>query len=142
MSIKTRLCGAAVLAAVALTGLVSPASAAMRDYFGTWYAAGPTDDITRIDVRRNGDEVVLHVWGRCQPANCDWGDTPARVFAPNVGDPLWPAANAITAEYDNGREHTLLILRSVGGQLRYQAFTSFHDGSGRTNDDRVGEMMR
>jgi len=36
-----------------------------------------TGGITRVHIRRDGTRVMVHMWGRCYPTECDWGETEA-----------------------------------------------------------------
>jgi len=141
MSLGLRFCGAIAGAAI-LAAAASPAVAAVGDFFGSWYASAPdTRGIARIDVRRLGDQVLVRVWGRCHPTDCDWGQAPGQPYAPAVSEPLWPTADVIIADFDNGAEHTTVVLRAAGGALNYQAFTHFSDGSNRSDYHQYGRLI-
>lgn len=32
---------------------------------------------TRIRIHLDGEKLVVHMWGRCHPSECDWGDAVA-----------------------------------------------------------------
>jgi hypothetical protein len=36
-----------------------------------------TPGVTRIEIRLDDSGVVVHMWGRCHPKECDWGETTA-----------------------------------------------------------------
>ena len=130
-------CAAAVIAAAA------PAAAAVGDFFGSWYASAPdTRGIARIDVRRLDDQILVHVWGRCHPVDCDWGQAPGQPYAPAVDAPMWPTADVVIADFDNGAEHTTVLLRTAGGALNYQTFTHFTDHSNRSDYRQYGRLVR
>ncbi len=143
MSRSLRFYGALAGVAAILAGAAAPAAAAVGDFFGSWYAAAPDPrGITRIDVRRLGDQVMVHVWGRCHPTDCDWGQAPGQPYAPRVDAPLWPTADVITADFDDGAEHTTVLLRTAGGAVNYQAFTHFSDSSHRSDYRQYGRLDR
>jgi len=33
-----------------------------------------TRSVTKIVIRRSGEAMYVHVWGKCHPADCDWGE--------------------------------------------------------------------
>jgi hypothetical protein len=42
---------------------------------GVWTNVNPlTDGITRIEIRSEGESLLIHVWGKCHPQDCDWGE--------------------------------------------------------------------
>jgi TonB family protein len=48
---------------------------------GTWKSAAIADPvIALLKVEARGSEATVHVWARCQPTNCDWGEATARVY--------------------------------------------------------------
>lgn len=114
MSRQFRASGAAACAVASLAAFAPRAAAGGAAFFGSWSA--PDRDgrgITRIDVRRSGERVLVRVWGGCDPAlqACAGGAPPA-------------------PELNLGGEHTLLLLRASDDRLSYQSFTSFADGGG------------
>ncbi len=38
-----------------------------------------TPDITKIDIARAGNDILVHMWGKCTPDDCDWGITKTAV---------------------------------------------------------------
>jgi hypothetical protein len=73
---------AIVICGLALAGLlvwlfVRHKSEASR-FVGDWTNKDfETRNITRINVRMDGDQIKVHAWGRCHPIECDWGETNA-----------------------------------------------------------------
>lgn len=42
---------------------------------GPWVNRSPeTQNITQLEIRREEDELFVHVWGKCHPEDCDWGE--------------------------------------------------------------------
>jgi hypothetical protein len=54
---------------------------------GTWVPVAPNDFITKVGIRLNCQDQILngepyppgapwyiHLWGKCHPADCDWGE--------------------------------------------------------------------
>jgi hypothetical protein len=45
---------------------------------GLWRNHDPnTGGITRVDLSQSGSAVQIRMWGRCHPADCDWGQPAA-----------------------------------------------------------------
>ena len=44
---------------------------------GTWVNEDPnTNRITRVEIRNDSTQTIfVHVWGKCDPRDCDWGET-------------------------------------------------------------------
>jgi hypothetical protein len=43
--------------------------------FGLWVNRSPeTQNITQLEIRPEEDELFVHVWGKCHPEDCDWGE--------------------------------------------------------------------
>ena len=34
-----------------------------------------TPGVTRVHIRQEGSKLIAHMWGRCHPTECDWGDS-------------------------------------------------------------------
>lgn len=32
-----------------------------------------TNSITKVDIAKVGNDIVVHMWGKCHPDDCDWG---------------------------------------------------------------------
>ena len=80
-----------------------------------------TRSVTRVHIRRDGEKVVVHEWGRCHPRECDWGEAIAVVS----GSALlitWKPRFAIMRQ-------ELTLLRDGG--LQVVTHTHFTDNSGR-----------
>jgi hypothetical protein len=124
-------CGAL---AAALLVLSSPsAHAALQDLLGR-YGSQTTRGIAMVKLRIVGDQVMMGVWGRCSPQNCYWGEQPLQLFGANVGTPIEAGAVAGIAQFTTPATQTMVVVRkSVGGSLLYQAFTNFTDNSGRAS---------
>jgi hypothetical protein len=49
-------------------------------YVGEWCNKDfATGGVTRVHIRQEGAKLIAHVWGRCHPTECDWGDTTATI---------------------------------------------------------------
>jgi hypothetical protein len=132
-------CGA--LCAAALLAFTSTAAhGAVADFVGRW-GSPTTRGIAMVKMRIAGDQMVMHVWGKCSPQLCDWGEQPVQLFAGSVGVPIADGALAAIAQFTARATQTMVVVRkSVGGGLLYQAFTNFTDNSGRTNYLEVDKL--
>ncbi|MGH9432026.1 MAG: hypothetical protein ACRD3T_10830 [Terriglobia bacterium] len=66
-------------------------------FLGTWTNLGEAghNQIHRIRIVADGDHLLVHGWGMCEPVDCDWGEQPAvlnhetaRVTF-KMGSPAW-----------------------------------------------------
>ncbi len=110
-----------------------PASAASADFLGIWtVATADASGIARLVVTPGtGEKLNIHIYGRCEPRECDWGIHPARLYSlgPDVKD-----IASIAADFDTGTAHKRMTLRpSVGHALRIEVQTDFPESSGRMN---------
>ncbi len=119
------------------------ADAAIRDFTGTWRNVdSDTRNLTRLEIRRNGGRVFVHVYGACSPTDCDNGEHRAIVFAPSVSSRPQRDASALFVQYNAAPGRYRLVLRTRGNRLSYQLFAQFTDGSNRTNYEVSGSMRK
>lgn len=98
---------------------------------GTWWATDKaTESVVEIELAERAGGFVVHAFGACAPAPCDWGERPAVAYAAAVGS---RAAMAWSAVYDFGFMETILAAYMKGGILVLDTFNTFKDGSGRAN---------
>ncbi len=98
---------------------------------GTWWATDKaTDSVVKLELADRAGSFVVHAFGACTPAPCDWGERPAVPYAATVGS---RDAMAFSAVYDFGFMETLLAAYMKGGILVLDTFNSFKDGSGRAS---------
>jgi len=98
---------------------------------GTWWATDKaTDSVVRLELAERAGSFVVHAFGACTPAPCDWGERPAVPYAAAVSS---RDAMAFSAVYDFGFMETLLAAYMKGGILVLDTFNSFKDGSGRAS---------
>jgi hypothetical protein len=84
-----------------------------------------TGDITRINIHLEGSRIVVHMWGRCHPKECDWGEATATVKG-QVLSLTWNQGFSV-----NTQELELL----ASGSLQLTGHCHFTDGSGRNDYD-------
>ena len=74
---------AAAPATLPTGGAVIPASsqvaASSSPLVGSWTNPTPKQNnaLAKLNVSANGQQLTLHAWGLCQPADCDWGEQTA-----------------------------------------------------------------
>lgn len=84
-----------------------------------------TRDITRVQIRLDGTNVIAHVWGRCHPTECDWGDATATAKGQTLSL-TWNQGFVVRTQ-----ELTLL----ADGSLQIVGHTHFTDNSGRQDSE-------
>ncbi len=98
---------------------------------GTWWATDKaTESVVKLELAERAGSFVVHAFGACAPAPCDWGERPAMAYTAAVGV---RAAMAFSAVFDFGFMETLLAAYMKGGILVLDTFNTFKDGSGRAN---------
>src|SRR5258707_6806797 len=117
-----------------------PALADGSDFEGVWTdALADGSGISRIAVvPGSGLLLVVHIYGKCVPKECDWGNGFVRYYTDG------PAAREITSiafDFDTGFAHKRLTLRpGIGHTLRFDLQTDFTDRSGRSNYATSGAL--
>jgi hypothetical protein len=108
-----------------------PGEIEVAPLLGTWWATDKaTDSVVKLVLADRAGSFVVHAFGACTPAPCDWGERPAVPYAATVGS---RDAMAFSAVYDFGFMETLLAAYMKGGILVLDTFNSFKDGSGRAS---------
>ena len=98
---------------------------------GTWWATDKaTESVVKLELADRAGSFLVHAFGACTPAPCDWGERPAVPYAATVGS---RDAMAFSAVYDFGFMETLLAAYMKGGILVLDTFNAFKDGSGRAS---------
>lgn len=105
--------------AVVLLGGCAPIVAPPADepYWGSWVSEDPnTVGITRIEI----SPWTVHMWGSCEPTDCDWGQAPYAIHE----DELYVV-------WDQGFVVHVQVLKIMpGGWLEVETVSHFTDGSG------------
>jgi hypothetical protein len=82
---------------------------------------------TRIHVRSDGTKLMVQMWGRCHPTECDWGETAAfQDPKDNSTWVTWTTGFSVTSQ-----KLTLL----PDGNLELAGHTHYTDSSGRADRD-------
>ena len=101
---------------------------------GTWHNVDPnTQSVTHATFGVQGDALRVEMWGRCQPADCDWGVTSLPLSA--VGDSsfsvIWNGLGGGAAKLTQTEQITLL----PDGQLQALGVASSEQGLNVTTKD-------
>lgn len=115
-----------VVAAVLAIGVVAylvfrPHPGDLSAFTGTWTNPSPEaqNGINRIEVATAGEQLSIHAWGKCLPADCDWGTQTATVVGqqaravwnleqfPNSGGP--GRTSTVTIKPANGQLSVFIV---------------------------------
>lgn len=134
---------ALVMIMLALCG-GSPAFAQLDRFTGNWTNVDPsTRGIAKVSVTVAANGIEVHVWGTCQPTDCDWGAAEGYAYASAVEDGLAAQARSISAIYRTGFSEIILVMHADGSdQLQIESLTRFLDNSGRTSYSSVTTFAR
>jgi len=122
------------LAALAALVFVTPASANIDQFVGSWQNVNSHDrGVIRVTVAHQGNVVRVRVWGNCTPSPCDWGEVNAMTFGADVQSQLPQQATLLRAEYNQSFAQRHVIIHLAGNQLRVEVLTHFTDNSNRSN---------
>ncbi len=87
--------------------------------------------IRRLNIRRDGDGLAVHVEGDAAPAPADWGTVRAEsIYANGI---LSATGSAFVATFDFGDFESELQANANLGLLVVACFHRFKDGSGRSD---------
>jgi hypothetical protein len=101
---------------------------ALAGFVGEWCNKDfATRGNTRIHVRSDGTRFMVHMWGRCHPAECDLGETAA--FQDPKDNSTWVSWK--TGFSVKAQKLTLL----ADGNLELAGHTHYTDSSGRADRD-------
>ncbi len=108
----------------------------LQAFAGQWFNEDPdTKDITHIEIDVEGASVMVHVWGKCEPKDCDWGETQADISEAEKGILL------VKWEFSFKVETQKMILLS-DGRLQVTKHTHFTDNSGRSDREAIEYFVR
>ena len=107
-------------------------SCAAQPEEGNWVVQGTTEGITRVTIRLNCQDQILngepyppgppwyvHLWGKCEPTDCDWGEIGATRLS----------TGQIYAVYDQGfaKRYVYTQITPDGKSLWLYVHTHFTD---------------
>jgi hypothetical protein len=93
-----------------------------------------TPGVTRVHIRQEGAKLIAHMWGRCHPDECDWGETTA---TPSED------GKVLSLTWKFGFATNTQELKLLGdGRLELVEHTHFTDNSGRPDSDGREEFAK
>jgi beta-lactam-binding protein with PASTA domain len=99
-------------------------------FIGTWVNVDTnTRTITKVQIRRDGGQMAIHMWGKCHPTDCDWGE----VTAP-VSDAADGTVNISWDQPSGRKDQTLRMLPS--GHLQVQTISPIWSATDEFNPRR------
>ncbi|SPE40253.1 Redoxin domain protein (fragment) [Candidatus Sulfopaludibacter sp. SbA3] len=109
------------------------AQAASDPLAGSWVNVNPnTTGATQVTVRRDGGRMLAHVWGSCQPTDCDWGEAEAE---------LWNGIPMVIWKHGFSTVRMQLIPQP-DGPLLLAYRSEYLDGSGRSDPGQAEFFAR
>jgi hypothetical protein len=116
---------------LATCALLPAQDLAAAPYLGEWINKDlHTRGITRISVKMASTGIMTQVWGKCSPADCDWGLVRATPKDPDADGPK------LEMIWEHGFKAVIQTLHiDNDGQLHLSSVTHYTDNSGRK--DRV-----
>ena len=98
---------------------------------GFWISTDrDTQGIARLVIQCDRQGLAVRAFGASVPAECDWGEVRADLFAET---PTSRSGQGFSAFFDLGFKETLLQAKVTKGVLVVASFNRFKDDSGRAN---------
>ena len=112
-----------------------PRTYTTADFTGHWVNKNSEAGVTRAEIQQRLDKLVVHMWGKCHPTDCDWGMEETAASSANDGSIqlVWNPGFSI-------RRQELRILDD--GRLGVFSKTEFTDNSGRPSYESVDYLDR
>jgi len=105
---------------------------------GTWTnpAPEPNNGIDKLEIMASANQVNLHAWGKCSPADCDWGTQ----MAQNTGAEVKATWSFVQQSGNEERGRVANVsLRPDNGSLKVHVF---HTYAHRPATERDYEFIR
>ena len=114
------------------------AASAESPLAGNWVNSSPLQrgSVSRLEIVATGNQLSIHAWGKCKPADCDWG-TQAATFDGQKATATWAFLRQ-TADSEKGRVVTVTI-NPENARLHVAALNSFPH---RPAIERQAEFVR
>ena len=103
----------------------------VEPFVGVWVSEdAATRGITRVQIVRVGFNLVVRMWGACEPEDCDWGTVTATTSSASDGvlDLTWNQGFIV---------RTQRLTVSESGRLLVESVNRFVDNSGRADYNTV-----
>lgn len=115
----------------------APTRSGADPFLGSWTNSNPnTNDITHAAIRSDPTNLYVHMWGKCSPTDCDWGETSTPLSSVNSGGTLslrWVFSFKVETQ-------TLTLLPD--GRLHVQGLAHYTDNSGRVDRSYTDDFSR
>jgi hypothetical protein len=135
------IAGLAVLGAlaIAMTVFIALHSHTTNPLEGRWTNPAPLDrnSLAQLEISGSGDQLAVHAWGLCKPANCDWGAQNAS-FDGKQAKATWNLTSDSSGEV-RGRVAALTISAGDSGKLEVQVANTY---TGQPGNVRQFEFVR
>ena len=123
-----------LFALVLFSGCSNPSTpednrANVKHFIGTWVNENEgTGGNTRAVIRAKSNTIFVHMWGKCNPTDCDWGEETTTIDDAND--------NRLSIEWNQGFViRTQVIYYQNDGRLRVESHSHYIDNSGRPDSD-------
>jgi hypothetical protein len=114
----------------------APTRTSADPFLGSWTNSNPnTNDITHTAIRSDPTTLYVHMWGKCSPTDCDWGETSTPLSSVNNGtlSIRWVFSFKVETQ-------TLTLLPD--GRLHVQGLAHYTDNSGRVDRSYTDDFSR
>lgn len=115
------------------------------DYLGGWENPDRnTRSITWVSVRQEGAGLVMQVWGRCHPTDCNWGTVQATTFGQSVGQQAaaGPVDSVVANFSTTFAQRRVSLHLTASNDLTVVVDTHFTDQSGRADYETTDRFVR
>ncbi len=118
-----------------MSGMLHGQDLAAAPFLGEWVNKdADTRGITRASLKMANTGMMVQMWGKCHPSDCNWGQVRATPDAPDQDGP------SVKVIWEHGFKAVIQTLRiDNDGQLHVSSLTHYTDKSGRR--DRVEEEI-
>jgi hypothetical protein len=108
----------------------------VAQFAGHWENENPnTGGITRVEIRSDASTIFVHMWGKCYPTDCDWGEETTGISDANDGvlSIMWTFSFKVETQ-----QLTVLL----DGRLMVTGHVHYTDDSGRPDRDYTEYFVR
>ena len=110
-----------------------PATLSLDPFIGNWANVDEsTRGISKVEIRSESNKVYVHMWGACQPIDCEWGEISADM-TPKSLKVKWVLSWVV-------EQQEVSILED--GNLRVVGHVHYTDQSGRKDRDYTEDFIK
>ena len=96
----------------------------VEKFLGYWVNEDEnTNGITKVDITQTGNNIIIYMWGKCTPTDCDWAEMVGGPATTSISDANDGILN-ITWNFSFGIETQELTVLSDGRLAVTDSFTS------------------